>query len=130
MYVLQHFDFGESIVMPEAELSTLLSSLFQTLSATHPTFLILHAPTADLEALQLLGIDTDTFHRDLSAPGFQPQPGQVYVCDTQSLYSGWSGDRRKEKLMTACKALGVDTTGARPHNAGQFAEVRVWRREC
>lgn len=113
------FDFGTSSTLPESSLLTKLQSLFQQLSATQPLFLILHAPKADLEALQLLGMNTDGFITTLPAQGAQPAAGEIYVCDTQELFTGWQGQRRKEKLLTCCSLLGVDTTGARPHNAGE-----------
>jgi len=119
------FDFGTSAVIPEAALLTKLQSLFGQLSASPKAlFLILHAPKADLEALQLLGMETDGFVTDLPALGAQPAAGAVYVCDTQALFTGWQGEKRKEKLMTCCKLLGVDTTGARPHNAGKHSVAR------
>jgi hypothetical protein len=96
-----------------------LQSLFKQLSATTALFLILHAPKADLEALQLLGMSTDGFITTLPQLGEQPSAGQIYICDTQELFTGWQGQRRKEKLMVCCSILGVDTTGARPHNAGK-----------
>jgi hypothetical protein len=113
------FDLGTSTILPEASLLAKLQALFQQLSATTVLFLILHAPKADLEAVQLLGMSTDDFIMTLPQLGEQPSAGQIYICDTQELFTGWQGQRRKEKLMVCCSILGVDTTGARPHNAGK-----------
>lgn len=105
--------------MSQDALFNTLSSLFRTLSATRPLFLVLHAPQADLEALQLLGISTDAFVSDFSAKTFEAVPGKVYVVDTQKLFMGWTGEKRQAKLFDCARDTGVKTTGIRPHNAGQ-----------
>ena len=64
-------------------------------------------------------MSTDDFITTLPQLGAQPSAGQIYICDTQELFTGWQGQKRKEKLLTCCSILGVDTTGARPHNAGE-----------
>lgn len=97
------------------------------MSATRPLFLVLHAPSADLEALQLLGISADDFVSDLSAANFQPKLGKVHIVDTQKLFMGWTGEKRQAKLFDCAKETGVQTTGIRPHNAGQCASSSMWR---
>lgn len=116
---MQYFDFGETVTIPQQELYELMSSLFAELSSDAPLFLVMHDPRSDLVALQLLGIETDHFHRQLHPYSKRNSSVNIYVLDTQSLYVGWSGEKRQAKLETCCNALKLDPQGL--HNAGNDA---------
>lgn len=74
--VLKHFDFGRTLTLPSSALYYLLHALFQTLSSTHPLFLVFHDPRGDLKALNKLGFDSEKeFHKDLKSLLLQ-QPQQ------------------------------------------------------
>lgn len=100
----QHFDFGTSLTLRRTVLYNLLHATLSTLSSSQPLFLIFHDPRADLRSLSNLGFDRDMFEefnksREASAG--------VFICDTQSLYSGWAGVRKQTRLETCCEALEV-----------------------
>jgi hypothetical protein len=120
---MQHFDFGTTETVPAIDLLSTLSTLFSTLSASAPLFLIMHDPRSDLVALELLGIDPYNYLRDISA--FKPSKSKIapvsgiWVIDTQVLYSGWKREKQQTKLGTCCTVLEIAMR--RLHNAGNDA---------
>lgn len=116
-----HFDFGQSLHLPEQVLYNLLHALLETLSSSTPLFLIFHDPRSDLKSIAQLGFDTKTFIHELRHLG-KGKAG-VYVVDTQRLYSAWEGVNRQTRLSACCEVLEVPTR--RLHNAGNDAHYTL-----
>lgn len=80
----------------------------------------MHDPRSDLTALELLGVGTSSFTRDLLSFRRGPPPTKgIFVLDTQKLYAGWVREKKQMKLGTCCEVLEVKTR--RLHNAGNDA---------
>lgn len=120
----QHFDFGRSITLSQNSLYHLLSALLTSHSSAHETFLIFHDPRGDMRSLAQLGFDPPadfrTDLRQLGAPSEKGDAhGNIWVVDTQRLFSAWTGRKAQVGLEKACRELEVPTR--RLHNAGNDA---------
>ncbi|GAA6033217.1 hypothetical protein JCM8097_003000 [Rhodosporidiobolus ruineniae] len=87
-----HFDFGRSLILPQASLFHLLSALFSTLSATQPVYLIFHDPRGDLRALERLGFSLNDFETDLRNLG-----GATAVAAVEGAGAAAGGKKRKKR---------------------------------
>ncbi|GAA5991264.1 hypothetical protein JCM10908_003229 [Rhodotorula pacifica] len=125
-----HFQFGQSTVLPRAQLAAELSTLLTPPTSTGPAILLLHDHRGDIASLTALGLDLNIFERNplLPEPGLASTPnyaeGGSFLLDTQRLYSGWSRRKRQVRLEDACKSLGVALPGGDSlayHNSGNDA---------
>jgi DNA polymerase III epsilon subunit-like protein len=115
----QHFSFGDTTIVPQKE----ITAFIQILLKKGTVAVICHDPRSDLEALQLLDIETSSYVRSLTSATLQPN--KVYVLDTQVLYSALAKQKQQSKLEMVCKSLGVDTEGVRMHNAANDAVLTL-----
>lgn len=84
----------------------------------------MHDPRSDITALHLLGIDTQSYQRQLSAfASSSPPTSGVWILDTQVIFTGWARAKRKAKLEICCQELSVPTR--RLHNAGNDAHATL-----
>ncbi|GAA5996068.1 uncharacterized protein JCM10292_004927 [Rhodotorula paludigena] len=123
-----HFDFGRSITLSQNSLYHLLSALLTSHSSAHETFLIFHDPRGDMRSLAQLGFDPPadfrTDLRQLGAPSEKGDAhGNIWVVDTQRLFSAWTGRKAQVGLEKACRELEVPTR--RLHNAGNDAHYTL-----
>ncbi|KDE06928.1 hypothetical protein MVLG_02815 [Microbotryum lychnidis-dioicae p1A1 Lamole] len=130
-----YFSFGDSQTLPERSISIILQRLLLPFPApAYPILLILHAPSADLDALAALDVDVLLFHKTLEPllrPRLSSTPG-TFILDTQALYRGWSKANsqpnvqqvgQEPKLISlgdAVKRVGLEP-GESLHNAGNDA---------
>ncbi|SCZ91298.1 BZ3500_MvSof-1268-A1-R1_Chr1-2g01316 [Microbotryum saponariae] len=130
-----YFSFGDSQTLPERSLSIILQRLLlPSPTPAYPILLILHAPSADLDALAALDVDVLLFHKTLEPllrPRLSSTPG-TFILDTQALFRGWSKANsqptvqqvgQEPKLISLGDA--VERVGLAPgeslHNAGNDA---------
>lgn len=112
------------MTIPQADLHSRLSQLIDELSTDSPLFMIMHDPRSDITALNLLGIDTSSYSRQLNAfSSASPPTSGVFILDTQAIFCGWSRAKRKAKLELCCEELSVPTR--RLHNAGNDAHYTL-----
>ncbi|KAL8277378.1 hypothetical protein RQP46_010218 [Phenoliferia psychrophenolica] len=114
-----HFDFGTTRTLPQAQLLSTLSSLFSSSTST-PLYLIAHDPRSDLVALSLLGIPTTPFLPSVPSP---PPTTGIFILDSQDLYCGLVREKGKRKLELCASQLDVQTR--RLHNAANDAKYTL-----
>lgn len=84
----------------------------------------MHDPRSDIVAINLLGIDTNSYQRSIHAfSSATPPTSGVWILDSQAIFCGWSRAKRKARLELCCEALQVPTR--RLHNAGNDAHYTL-----
>ncbi|GAA5969280.1 hypothetical protein JCM8115_006748 [Rhodotorula mucilaginosa] len=123
-----HFQFGQSTVLPREHLVAELSTILTPPTATGPSVLLLHDHRGDVNSLTALGLDLNRFERNPLMPEPPHAPDYAergsFLLDTQRLYSGWSRRKRQVRLEDACKSLNVALPGGDSlayHNSGNDA---------
>ncbi|POY75336.1 hypothetical protein BMF94_1564 [Rhodotorula taiwanensis] len=123
-----HFQFGQSTVLPRAQIAKELSDLLTPAQTTGPAVLLLHDHRGDIASLTALGLNLNVFERNPLLPDPETAPdyaeGGSFLLDTQRLYSGFSRRKRQVRLEDACKSLGVALPGGDSlayHNSGNDA---------
>ncbi|TFL05863.1 hypothetical protein BDV98DRAFT_560765 [Pterulicium gracile] len=118
------YQFGVSDTVSLNTLKQQVQTLFSGFQkAGVPLFLIFHDYKDDLKRLRRLGVPVETARHLLPASSTDLKFDDVYIVDTQDLFSALEGQKQKRKLKVMCERLHV--FGSAFHNAGNDAHYAM-----